>query len=94
MLIILTVAAVPVGMLLGSVSWGFSADGIGRKMALLASLIIHVTFGVLAVVIPYKAPFLVCTFLSAVGLVYLLCFADMLLIPCFMRIMVPLNRAS
>ena len=81
-ILILTVGAVPVGMLLGSLSWGFSADGIGRKMALLVSLIIHVTFGVLAVVVPYKASFLVCTFLSAVGWVYLLCLADVLLIPC------------
>ena len=64
---ILAVGAVPVGMLLGSLSLGLSADDVGRKRALFASLCIHVTFGVLAAVMPYQALFLVCTFLSAVG---------------------------
>ena len=75
------VGAVSVGMLLGSLLFGLSADGVGRKRALFVSLCLHVTFGALAAVMPYQALFLVWTFLSAVGwvhdslLVFTLCYA-------------------
>ncbi|XP_037077922.1 synaptic vesicle glycoprotein 2C-like [Pollicipes pollicipes] len=56
-----------VGLMIGGYVWGGLGDAIGRKATLISALLFNALFGALSSVMQTYWPFLVCRFLSGVG---------------------------